>query len=202
MSLFRVGISACLLGREVRFDGGHKRDLFLTETLGQYVEWIPICPEVEVGMGTPRESLRLVRDGARTRMVTTQTGIDYTDRMNQWSRMRVTALAGEDLDGYVFKKNSPSCGMIDVNVFDDDDRLSRDGQGLFAAALTEQMPLLPVEEEGRLNDPRVRANFIARLFAYRRLRDAVRGQWAAGSVVAFRFCLQLQLCELMPRDHV
>ena len=202
MSLFRVGISACLLGQEVRFDGGHKRDLFLTDALGQYVEWIPVCPEVEVGMGTPREPLRLVRDGARTRMITTQTGIDYTDRMDQWARTRVAALAREALDGYVLKKNSPSCGMLDVKVFDDLDRASPDGQGLFAAILSEQMPLLPVEDEGRLSDPRVRENFIARLFAYRRWKDYVRSEWTAGSVVAFNFCLRLQLGELTLRDHV
>jgi uncharacterized protein YbbK (DUF523 family) len=202
LSLFRVGISACLLGQEVRFDGGHKRDSFLADALGPYVEWIPVCPEVEVGMGTPREPLRLVRDGARTRMVTTQTGIDYTDRMNQWARKRLAALAREDLDGYVLKKNSPSCGMLDVNVFDDRDRASQDGQGLFAAVLAEQMPLLPVEDEGRLSDPRVRENFIARLFAYRRLKDCVRSQWTAGSVVAFNLCVRLQRCELTLRDHV
>jgi uncharacterized protein YbbK (DUF523 family) len=202
LSLFRVGISACLLGQEVRFDGGHKRDSFLTDALGHYVEWIPVCPEVEVGMGTPREPLRLVRDGAQTRMITTQTGIDYTDRMNQWARTRVAALAGDDLDGYVLKKNSPSCGMLDVKVFDHHDRSSHDGQGLFATVLTEQMPMLPVEEEGRLSDQRLRENFVARLFAYRRLKDCVRGKWTAGTAVAFQFCLQLQLCELMPRDHV
>jgi uncharacterized protein YbbK (DUF523 family) len=202
LSLFRVGISACLLGQEVRFDGGHKRDSFLADALSQYVEWIPVCPEVEVGMGTPREPLRLVRDGIRTRMVTTQTGIDYTDRMNGWARKRVAQLACEDLDGYVLKKNSPSCGMLDVNVFDDRDRASHDGQGLFAAVLTSQMPLLPVDEEGRLSDPGLRENFIARLFAYRRLKDCVRAQSTAGSLVALQVCLQLQRSELMPRDHV
>lgn len=202
MSLFRVGISACLLGQEVRFDGGHKRDSFLTDSLGQYVEWVPVCPEIEVGMGTPREPLRLVRDGARTRMVTVQTGIDYTDRINQWARNRVTALAREDLDGYVLKKNSPSCGMLGVNVFDNDDRSSPDGQGLFASILIEHMPLLPVEEEGRLTHPRLRETFIARLFAYRHLKDCVREERTTDSATAFQICLQLQLCELMPRDHV
>ena len=193
MTLLRVGISACLLGQEVRFDGGHKRDSFLADALGNYVEWIPVCPEVEIGMGTPREPLRLVRDGERTRMVTTQSGIDYTDRMNQWAWTRVAALARADLDGYVLKRNSPSCGMLDVRVFDDRDRSSPDGQGLFAGVLTERMPLLPVEEEGRLTDPRVRETFVARLVAYRRLKNYIRNEWTAGAVVAFQFCLQLQL---------
>lgn len=202
MSPLRVGISACLLGQEVRFDGGHKRDSFLADALGPYVEWIPVCPEVEVGMGTPREPLQLVRDGERTRMVTAPSGIDYTDRMNHWARRRVAALAHEDLDGYVLKKNSPSCGMLEVRIFDDSGRSSNDGQGLFAAVLTEEMPLLPVEEEGRLNDPRLREKFVMRLFVYRRLKDHIRGRCTAGSVEAFQLTLQLRLRDLTPHDHV
>jgi len=188
----------------VRFDGGHKRDPFLTGELGKHVEWVAVCPEVEVGMGTPREAVRLVRDGERTRMVTVETGTDYTDEMNQWARRRVVALAGEDLDGYVLKKNSPSCGLLSVKVFDETDRASHHGQGLFAAVLTEQLPLLPVEEEERLSDTRLRENFVARLFAYRRLKDHVQSGRTAGAVLAFHICLQLQvqLCELMVRDHV
>src|SRR3954463_8831456 len=107
----RLGISACLLGQEVRFDGGHKKDAFLTEVLAPHVEWVPVCPEVEVGMGTPRETLRLVRGGGGVRMITTRTAVDYTDAMHTWSAGRVEALAREDLDGYVLKKDSPSCGM-------------------------------------------------------------------------------------------
>lgn len=201
MTRLRVGISACLLGQEVRFDGGHKRDSFLADALGNYVEWIPVCPEVEVGMGTPREPLRLVRDGERTLMVTTRTGIDYTERMNQWAWTRVAALAGADLDGYVLKRNSPSCGLLDVGVFDDLDRSSPEGQGLFAAVLTERMPLLPVEDEGRLTDPRLRETFVTRLVAYRRLKNYIRGEWSPGAVAAFQFCLQLHLGQLMPRSH-
>jgi uncharacterized protein YbbK (DUF523 family) len=167
----RVGISACLLGQEVRFDGGHKRDSFLTDELGKQVEWVPVCPEVEVGMGTPREALRLVRDGGTTRMITVDTGIDYTDRMNHWARRRVATLAREDLDGYVLKSKSPSCGMLEVDIFTRAGQVSRDGRGLFAAALLETFPLLPVEEEGRLHDWRLRQHFVERLYAYRRLKD-------------------------------
>lgn len=204
MRQIRIGISACLLGQEVRFDGGHKRDSFLTEELGKHVQWVPVCPEVEVGMGTPREALRLVRDGDRTRMITIQTGIDYTDRMNHWADRRLAALACEDLDGYVLKSNSPSCGMLDVKVFHDNGRVSPQGQGLFASALMERMPLLPVEDERRLNDPRVRENFIARLVAYRELKDQVRGGMAIGSILAFHICLQLelQLREVVSRNYV
>ncbi len=168
MSLIRVGISACLLGQEVRFDGGHKRDSLLIDELGKYVEWVPVCPEVEVGMETPREPLRLVRDGHTTRMLSTHTRIDYTDRMNRWARQRVAALAREDLDGYVLKSKSPSCGMLGVNIFNHSGQMSSDGQGLFAAVLLETCPMLPVEEEGRLHDSQLRQFFLERLFEYRR----------------------------------
>jgi FdhD protein len=165
----RIGISACLLGQEVRFDGGHKRDAFLTDVLGALVEWVPVCPEVEMGLGTPRETLRLVRaEGtAGLRMVTTRTGIDHTDGMNRWANARLDELAKSDLSGYVLKKDSPSCGMENVQTFGDDGAQERNGRGLFAAALLERFPLLPVEDEGRLADPAVRDRFIERVFAYR-----------------------------------
>ena len=171
MSIIRLGISACLLGQEVRFDGGHKRDPFLTDELGKYVEWVPVCPEVEVGMGTPREPLELVRVGETTRMVTTGTGIDYTERMNEWAKARVEMLARENLDGYVLKSKSPSCGVWRVKVAGADGSAVTDGRGLFASVLLERFPRLPVEEEGRLADPAIRADFMDRVLAYKRLRD-------------------------------
>ena len=171
MSIIRLGISACLLGQEVRFDGGHKRDPLLTDELGKYVEWVAVCPEVEVGMGTPREPLQLVRVGETTRMVTTGTGIDYTDRMNEWARARVEMLARENLDGYVLKSKSPSCGAWSVKVAGTDGSTVMDGRGLFASVLLERFPRLPVEEERRLADPAVRADFMDRVLAYKRLRD-------------------------------
>jgi len=167
----RLGISRCLLGDEVRFDGGHKRDEFLTGIFGRHVEWVPVCPEVEVGMGTPREPVHLVRVGATTRMTTTSTGIDYTDRMNEWARARVEALARQDLDGYVLKSGSPSCGVWNVRIARTDEPPSFDGRGLFASVLLERFPLLPVEEEGRLADPEVRKDFLERVFAYKRRKD-------------------------------
>ncbi|MFL6278871.1 MAG: DUF523 domain-containing protein [Vicinamibacterales bacterium] len=171
LSGIRLGISACLLGHEVRFDGGHKRDHFLTDELGKHVAWVPVCPEVEVGMGTPREPLQLVRVGETTRMITTNTGIDHTDRMNAWARTRVELLVREDLDGYVLKSKSPSCGVWNVEVARTDGPSALDGRGLFASALLERFPLLPVEDERRLADPAVRENFIERVLAYRRLKE-------------------------------
>ena len=189
----RIGISACLLGQEVRFDGGHKRDPFLTDVLGQYADWVPVCPEVEVGMGTPRETLRLVRAGPDVRMVTTRTGVDYTARMNGWARRRVAVLAREDLDGYVLKSDSPSCGMERVKVFSGPGPAIRDGRGLFANVLLAALPLLPVEEEGRLRDPRLRDHFIERVFAYRRLKDHFARRWSVASLVAFHTAHKLSL---------
>jgi uncharacterized protein YbgA (DUF1722 family)/uncharacterized protein YbbK (DUF523 family) len=182
----RIGISACLLGDEVRFDGGHKRDPFLTDVLAPHVEWVRVCPEVEVGMGTPRETLRLTRaEDGRVRMVTTRTGIDHTDSMARWSRVRLQELAGEELSGYVLKKDSPSCGMERVKVFTPGGMPEKNGRGIFADALLQRFPNLPVEEEGRLSDPRLRENFIERVFAYRRLRQFFSGRWTVGGLVAF-----------------
>jgi uncharacterized protein YbgA (DUF1722 family)/uncharacterized protein YbbK (DUF523 family) len=189
----RVGISACLLGQQVRFDGGHKKDAFLTDVLAPHVQWVPVCPEVEVGMGTPRETLRLVRENGRVRMLTTRSAVDYTEAMTTWSGSRVEALAAEDLDGYVLKKDSPSCGMERVKVYGGDGAGVRDGRGLFAAALIERLPLLPVEEEGRLCDARIRDNFIERVFAYRRLKDLFSSRWSQGALVRFHTAHKMSL---------
>jgi uncharacterized protein YbgA (DUF1722 family)/uncharacterized protein YbbK (DUF523 family) len=189
----RVGISACLLGDEVRFDGGHKRDVFLVDVLGPVVEWVRVCPEVELGLGTPRETLRLVRVGGRLRMTTTRTAIDHTDGMNRWASERVEQLAAEDLCGYVLKKDSPSCGMERVKVFGSGNVPERSGRGLFATALMERFPDLPVEEEGRLSDPRLRENFIERLFAYRRLKGLFEGSWSIDALVRFHTAHKMSL---------
>jgi uncharacterized protein YbgA (DUF1722 family)/uncharacterized protein YbbK (DUF523 family) len=182
-----------LLGQEVRFDGGHKRDHFLTKVLGPHVEWVPVCPEVELGLGTPRETLRLVRSGDELRMITTRTGIDHTEAMNRWARKRVGELADEDLCGYVLKKDSPSCGMERVKVYGEGGMPERGGRGLYAEVLMRRFPSLPVEEEGRLSDPRLRENFIERVFAYRRLKDLFSGHWSLGALVQFHTAHKMSL---------
>ena len=180
----RVGVSTCLLGQHVRFDGGHKKDDFVTGPLARFVAFVPVCPEVEVGMGTPREPVRLVRPGDEVRMVGHRSGTDHTDAMRRWAERRVRELEGEDLCGYVLKKGSPSCGMERVKVYGKGPA-ARTGRGLFAEVLMERMPLLPVEEEGRLNDPRLRENFIERVFAHRRLEDLLASRWTVGDLVRF-----------------
>ena len=186
----------------MRFDGGHKRDSFLTDTLGPHVEWLRVCPEVEVGMGTPRETLRLVRDGSGpVRMLTTRTGIDHTGAMERWSRRRLEELAEEDLSGYVLKKDSPSCGMERVKVFGSGGMPQRNGRGIYAAALLERFPSLPIEEEGRLSDPVLRENFIERVFAYQRLRRFFAPRWTVGGLVAFHTAHKMTLLSHSPTRY-
>ncbi|HEY2291670.1 MAG TPA: DUF523 and DUF1722 domain-containing protein [Thermoanaerobaculia bacterium] len=181
----RLGVSACLLGQEVRYNGGHKRDAFLTDTFGRYVEWVAVCPEVEVGMGTPRPPIRLERRGEEVRLIMPSTGEDYTDAMRSWAERRVAGLIGMDLDGYVLKKDSPSCGMERVKVYSGEGAPSKEGRGLFAETLTARLPDLPVEEEGRLNDPPPRENFIARVFVHHRWREGEKEGWTRASLMRF-----------------
>lgn len=192
-SRLRIGISACLLGDEVRFDGGHKRDSFLVDTLGPFVEWVRVCPEVEMGLGTPRETLRLTRTADGVRMLTTRTAVDHTEGMRRWARRKVHEILREDLSGYVLKKDSPSCGMERVKVYSEQGMPERAGRGVFADVLLEKFPTLPVEEEGRLSDPRLRENFIERVFAYRRLRDLFSTRWTPGALVRFHTAHKMAL---------
>jgi len=181
----RLGISTCLLGENVRFDGGHKLDHFLTDTLGQYVEYVPVCPEVECGFGIPRESFRLVGEAENPRLVTTRTNVDHTDRMHQWARKRVQELEKEELYGYIFKSGSPSSGMERVKVYDRNGVPAKVGVGVFARIFMEHFPLLPVEEEGRLHDPKLRENFIERIFTLKRWRETVAQRQSLGVLVDF-----------------
>jgi uncharacterized protein YbgA (DUF1722 family)/uncharacterized protein YbbK (DUF523 family) len=181
----RLGVSTCLLGENVRFDGGHKHDRFLTDTLGQYVEFVPVCPEVECGLGVPRESMRLVGDVESPRLVTVRTHVDHTDRMLTWARKRVKELEKEDLCGFIFKSDSPSSGMERVKVYNETGMPEKKGIGLFARAFMDHFSLIPVEEEGRLHDPRLRENFIERIFTLKRWRELRGGKGGLGGVVDF-----------------
>ena len=181
----RLGVSRCLLGDEVRYDGGHKHDRFLTDVLGRYVEWVPVCPEVEAGLGTPREPMRLVGDPQNPRLVTIQSRIDHTRALETISTNRLDELKRLDLSGYVFKTGSPSCGIEHVRLYNKHGVPSRKGTGLFAQAFIEQFPLIPVEEEGRLCDPALRENFIERVFCYRRWQDLVQSGVTRLALVQF-----------------
>ncbi|MGB0953435.1 MAG: YbgA family protein [Planctomycetota bacterium] len=183
----RVGVSACVLGEPVRFDGGHKRSHFVQKELGDLVDFIPVCPEKEIGMGVPRPVLRLLRgDDGEIQMVESDSGIDHSEAMTAWSKERANGLDSENLDGFVLQAKSPSCGMERVKTYRSNGMLhDTHGVGLFARALMDRFPLLVVEEAPRLNDMRLRDNFCFRLFAMRRAKDLFAGNWRNGDVIAF-----------------
>jgi len=181
----RLGISTCLLGENVRYDGGHKRDRFIIETLGQFVEFVPVCPEVECGLPVPRESMHLAGNPESPRLVTTRTKNDHTDRMVKWARKRVGELEKENLCGFIFKSNSPSSGMERVKVYNDHGMAQKIGVGMFARAFMDHFPLIPVEEDGRLHDIRLRENFIERIFALKRWRELLDHDQSRGKLVSF-----------------
>ena len=182
----KVLVSACLLGEKVRYDGGHKRDLFLIETLGPFVEWVRVCPEADCGLPVPREAMRLVGDPKHPRLVTNKIGVDHTERMERWAKVRLEELSGLDLCGYICKKDSPSSGMERVKVYGGGDGIpTRTGAGVFTRMFMERFPRIPVEEEGRLTDPVLREMFIERVFCLRRFRDLFARPLSRGALVDF-----------------
>lgn len=197
----RLGVSACLMGKAVRFDGGHSRDRLLMGPAAQFAEFVPVCPEVEIGLGTPRPTIRLQRDGNLVKLLRPSDGQDLTAQMRAWAEERVAQIAKMDLSGYVLKKDSPSCGMERVRVYDHNGSPGRDGRGIFAQVLMERLPLLPVEEDGRLHDPKLRENFFERAFAYDRLRRLFAEGWTAGDVVRFHSCEKLLLLSHDPKSY-
>lgn len=180
----KIGVSSCLLGAQVRYDGGHKHDHYITDTLGRYFIFIPVCPEVGCGLPIPREAMRLEGDPANPRLMTNKTRIDLTDQMLDYCSSKVVELEAEDLCGFIFKKNSPSSGLFRVKIYNKGVAV-KSGSGLFAAAVAGHFPLLPLEEEGRLNDPWIRENFIERLFCYRRWKDFLASDPTIGKLVEF-----------------
>ncbi|ACN14372.1 conserved hypothetical protein [Desulforapulum autotrophicum HRM2] len=162
----RIGISACLLGNYVRYDGNHSHDPLLLQTLGPFVDYVAVCPEVECGMTTPREPIILMGDPENPRLVTRDTGVDRTDQMVDWAQNRSKALEQENLCGFIFKNKSPSCGLFRVKVFDAEGGVTPTGRGLFARAFTRRFPTIPVEESQRLQDPELMADFIESLLSF------------------------------------
>jgi len=155
----KLGISSCLLGENVRYDAGHKLDQCLKDTLGKFVEWVGVCPEVECGLGIPREAMRLAGTPESPRLVTKITNIDHTDKMLKWAEKRLGELKKEKISGFIFKSSSPSCGLYNV--------LHKKGIGIFAMELTKYFRALPVEDEERLREESVRKKFIEDISAYR-----------------------------------
>jgi uncharacterized protein YbgA (DUF1722 family)/uncharacterized protein YbbK (DUF523 family) len=196
-----LGISACLLGEKVRYDGGHKLDRYLRDVLGEFVNWIPVCPEVECGLTVPRDVMRLVSAGPDSpRLITLRSGVDQTERMLNWAGKRLNNLEKQNLCGFVFKSRSPSSGMQNVKVYSGLGFPQKKGIGLFARAFMERFPLIPVEEEGRLNDPALRENFIERIFVYKRWKDLEKRRFTAGGLVEFHTNHKLLIMAHHPRN--
>ena len=197
----KIGISACRLGENVRWNGGHARDRYLTDTLGLYLEYVPVCPEVECGLGVPRETLRLVGDPDYPSLVTSKTNIDHTHRMTEWAHQRTQNLEKENLCGFIFKKNSPSSGLYNVNVRTSKGMPQKKGQGIFARIFTEHFPLIPVEEEGRMHDPKLRETFIEQIFTLKHWREALAGSKNMGSLVDFHTRHKLLILSHSPNHY-
>ncbi|MFP4236604.1 MAG: YbgA family protein [Desulfonatronovibrio sp.] len=181
----KIGISTCLLGENVRYDGGHKLNRYLRDELGKYVNYIPVCPETESGLPVPREAMRLVGDPENPRLVTIQSRVDHTGRLEEWGRQKLEELDKENLCGFIFKAKSPSSGMERVKVYNDKGHPVPRGRGVFAGMFMDKFPLVPVEEDGRLNDPGLRENFIARIFVFNRWLEIRKKGLTAGRLVDF-----------------
>ena len=161
-----MGVSSCLLGLATRYDGDHKHHPVVVDLLGSQVEWVTVCPEVELGLPVPRDPMHLAGDPAAPRLVVSRSGEDLTRPMLSWCRRRVLELERHRLQGFVFKSRSPSCGVERVKVLDGQDRVQLVGAGLFARSLTEHLPRLPVVQEDQLDDPAVRQDFLQRVRSY------------------------------------
>jgi uncharacterized protein YbgA (DUF1722 family)/uncharacterized protein YbbK (DUF523 family) len=199
--IIKLGISSCLLGERVRWDGAHKLDRYLTDILGKFVEYVPVCPEVECGFGTPREPFRQVGDPDSPRLITSRTKIDYTGRMAEWAGKRVIELEKEDLCGFIFKSRSPSSGMERVKVYNEKGVPVKKGVGIFARAFMAHFPLIPVEEDGRLHDLKLRENFIEQIFAFKRWREGLVEKQSRGSLVDFHTKHKMLILSHSPEHH-
>ena len=182
----KIGVSSCLIGEKVRWNGDHKQDRYVREVLSRYFEYIPVCPEVEVGMGVPRETVALYGDPEKPSMISKKTQTDWTKPMEKYIKSRINTLSADDLCGYIFKSKSPSCGMSRVPLYSEfGSHKVKHGPGMFANAFINSFPLVPTEDEGRLNDPRIRENFIVRVFSFKRFNLLLNEKFSLGQWVKF-----------------
>lgn len=201
MEKIKLGISSCLLGEKVRYDGGHKLDHFLKDTLGRYVDWVAVCPEVEYGLPVPREAMHLVRTESDVRLLTSRTGIDHTDGMRRWARQRLNELEKEDLCGFIFKSRSPSSGLRSVKVYNPSGIPTQTGVGVFAGAFIERFPVMPVEDDGRLQNPSFRENFIERIFVFKRWKQMAGQSSSLKDLIAFHTDHKLLILSHSPKHY-
>ncbi len=196
----RVGISRCLLGEKVRYDGGHKLDRFLRDVLGKYVEWVPVCPEVEMGLSVPREPMKLFRVNHGIKLLTQKTRVNYTNLAWNWSDKKIKEIEKLNLSGYVFKSKSPSCGWRSVKVYDlNGNIVSYSGKGIFASRIMESFPLIPVEDEGRLNDQNLKDSFITRIFVFERLKHFMNSYYEPVDFIEFHTRMKLLIMAHSPK---
>jgi uncharacterized protein YbgA (DUF1722 family)/uncharacterized protein YbbK (DUF523 family) len=201
MEKIKIGISSCLIGEKVRYDGGHKLDRYITDTLGLYFEWVPVCPEVEYGLPVPREAMHLIGDPAAPRIVTVRTGIDHTGGMKKWVANKLRQLEKEDLCGFIFRSKSPSSGIGGVKVYNSSGMPVRRGAGIFGAAFMSYFALVPVIDDGRLHSPDLRENFIERVFVYQRWKEFLRNKPGVGKLIAFHTNLKLLILSHSPGHY-
>ena len=182
----KIGVSSCLLGEEVRWNGGHKKDRYVQGILDNYFDYVPTCPEVDVGMGVPRETVALYGTLESSKMISKKSQTDWTGKMNTYMKDRINELGNADLCGYIFKSKSPSCGIGRVPIYSKfGSNKVRHGPGMFASAFMKTLPLIPVEDEGRLHDPVIRENFIVRVFCFNRLQTFLKERFTMGALVSF-----------------
>jgi uncharacterized protein YbgA (DUF1722 family)/uncharacterized protein YbbK (DUF523 family) len=199
MEKIKIGISSCLLGNNVRYDGGHQHDRYITDTLGRYCAWLPVCPEVECGLGIPREAMRLVGNTENPRLVTIRKGVDHTDRMHAWVEKRLQELEEENLCGFIFKSKSPSSGIGGVKIYTASGMPDRKGAGLFGGAFMKHFPHLPAIDDGRLHDPLLRENFIERVFVYKRWQELRSKKGGVASLIGFHAEHKLLIMSHSPK---
>lgn len=202
----KLGVSACVIGDNVRFDGGHKRSHFVAEELSPFVEFVPVCPEVGIGLPVPRPTIRLLDRGeeAGVRLVETKDAdADHTEKMINFSKRKAEHLAGMELCGYVVCAKSPTCGMERVKVYRENGYVASEkiGVGLYTQQLIKRMPWLPIEEDGRLNDPILRENFVFRIFALKDFYDAMAEGVSRRAIVAFHSRYKLVLMAHSPTAY-
>lgn len=185
MDKLKIGVSSCLLGNRVRYDGNHKHDRYITDTLGNFFEWVPVCPEVECGLGIPRESMHLIGNINDPHLLTIKSKTDHTKLINNWIAVRLRTIAGENLCGFIFKTKSPSCGLTDAKIFSPDGNMLRKGSGLFARAFQKKFPLIPVIDDGRLHNQELRENFIERIFVFARWKEYLKEKSGGPGLIKF-----------------
>ena len=182
----KIGVSSCLIGEKVRWNGDHKQNHFVREVLANYFEYVSVCPEMEVGMGVPRETVALYGNLDKSRMISKKTQTDWTRPMKNYIKDRLKSLTHDDLCGYIFKSKSPSCGLGRIPVYSEfGSNKARHGSGMFAQAFTKAFPIVPTEDEGRLNNPRIRENFIVKVFSFYRLQALFKQKFSLGALVKF-----------------